>query len=279
MTGNPPAVERRRAALHRRSVVKKLLLTLLALLALVPGPALAQAPACRGLTITGHPEYPPIGYRDGDRIVGAGATLVERIAGELKVPVQSKYTGTWEEAQKAAREGKVDIIFGIYFNDERATYLDYVRPAFMIDPVVVMVAKGKEFPFRGREDLVGRKGVTNAGESYGSELDAFIAQKLTVARTNGTAQAFDDLLSGKADYLIVGLYPGLADAADHGVKNRVEPLKTQLMKADMFIAFSKKSPCLPLIKPFGAKINAMRNNGSLNTMLENAIKTWNSSQK
>ena len=259
--------------------MKKLLLSLLAVVALIPGSAFAQAPACSGLTITGHPEYPPIGYRDGERIVGAGATLVERIAGELKIPVQSKYTGTWEEAQKAARDSKVDIIFGIYFNDERATYLDYVRPAFMIDPVVVMVAKDKGFPFHGRQDLVGKKGVTNAGESYGSELDAFITQKLTVARTNGTEAAFKDLLSGKADYLIVGLYPGLADAAAHGVKNQIEPLKTQVMKADMFIAFSKKSPCLALTGAFGRKVGAMRANGMIDNMLQNAIKVWDSSRR
>jgi polar amino acid transport system substrate-binding protein len=264
--------------------VKRLLLHLVATLALVSGAlvsgsAFAQAPACRGLTITGHPEYPPIGYRNGDRIVGAGATLVERIAGELKIPVQSKYAGTWEEAQKAARDGKADIIFGIYFNDDRATYLDYVRPAFMIDPVVVIVAKGKAFPFSVREDLVGKQGVTNAGESYGSEFDGFMAQKLAVVRTNGTARAFKDLLSGRADYLIVGLYPGLADAADHGVKDRIEPLKTQLMKADMFIAFSKKSPCLSLIGAFGRKVNAMRANGTIDKILQASIKAWDSSQK
>ncbi len=254
-------------------------LALLAVVALIPGAAFAQAPACSGLTITGHPEYPPIGYKDGERILGVGATLVERIAGELKIPVQSRYTGSWEDAQKAAREGKVDIIFGIYFNDERATYLDYVRPAFMIDPVVVMVAKGKGFPFRGRQDLVGKKGVTNAGESYGSDFDAFIAQKLTVARSNGPEEALKDLISGKADYMIVGLYPGLADAAEHGVKNQIEPLKTQVMKADMFIAFSKKSPCLALIGAFGRKVGAMRANGTIDNMLQNAIKVWDASQK
>src|ERR1700730_9223208 len=207
--------------------MKKLpLLTLLAVVILLPGSAFAQAAPCSGLTITGHPEYPPIGYRDGERIVGAGATVVERIATELKIPVQSKYTGSWAEAQTAARDGKVDIIFGIYFNDERAAYLEYVRPAFLIDPVVVMVAKGKAFPFRGRQDLIGKKGVTNAGESYGSEFDSFIAQKLTVARSNGQDQAFKDLLSGKADQLVIGLYPGLAGAAKAGVKNQVEALKT-----------------------------------------------------
>ena len=124
------------APLQWRSPVKNLLLlTLFAVLTLSPGAGFAETAGCAGLTITGHPEYPPIGYKDGDRIVGAGATLVERIAGELKIPVQSKYTGSWAEAQNAAREGRVDIIFGIYFNDERAAYLDYVRPGFLVDAI------------------------------------------------------------------------------------------------------------------------------------------------
>jgi polar amino acid transport system substrate-binding protein len=253
--------------------------TLLAALIASPASAFAQAAACRSLTITGHPEYPPIGYKEGERIVGAGATLVERIAGELKIPVQSKYTGSWAEAQAAARDGKVDIIFGIYFNDERAAYLDYVRPAFLIDPVVVMVPKGKTFAFGGRQDLVGKKGVTNAGESYGSDFDGFMAQKLAVARSNGTGEAFKDLLSGKADYMIVGLYPGLAAAAQAGVKNQVEPLKTQLLKADMFIAFSNKSPCLSQVEAFGRKVDAMRRNGTIKTILQDATKKWDSTQR
>jgi polar amino acid transport system substrate-binding protein len=79
--------------------------------------------------------------------------------------------------------------------------------------------------------------------------------------------------------MIVGLYPGLADAADHRVKNQIEPLKTQLTKADMFIAFSKKSPCLAVIGAFGRKIGAMRANGVIGNMLQNAIKVWDASRK
>lgn len=256
-----------------------LLLTLLAVLAPIPDSASAQAPACGSLTITGHPDYPPIGYRDGERIVGTGATVVERIAADLKIPVASKYTGSWAEAQIAAREGKVDIIFGIYFNDERAAYLEYVQPAFLIDPVVVMVAKGKAFRFGGRQDLIGKKGVTNAGESYGSDFDGFMAQKLTVSRSNGQDQGFKDLLSGKVDYMIIGLYPGLGGAAKSGVKNQIEPLKPPLLKADMFIAFSKKSPCLAQVKAFGRKLSAMLTNGSIKAIMQDAIRTWDSAQR
>ena len=42
------------------------------------------------------------------------------------------------------------MIFGIYYNDERATYLDYVQPAFMFDPVVVFVTRTRSSPSPAR---------------------------------------------------------------------------------------------------------------------------------
>ncbi len=242
------------------------------LLSLASGGALAAE--CKQLTITGHPDYAPIAYRDGDRIVGAAPALVEQIAGKLDVPVVSKYTGSWAEAQAAARDGTADIIFGIYLNDERATYLDYVEPPFMLDPVVAMVATGKGFPFTGQDDLVGKKGVTNAGESYGAAFDAFIADHLTVSRTDGVDKAFEAVTSGAADYVIVGLYPGITAAAQFGMTGKLEPLDPALLTAEMFVAFSKKSPCLALMGPFSEAIAAMTADGTYATMLDDATATW-----
>lgn len=242
-------------------------------LVFVPGTAAAD---CTKLTITGHPEYPPIGWRDGGRIIGAGAAVVSKIASDLGLAVESKYSGSWADAQAAAQNGTVDVIFGIYFNEERATYLDYVRPAFMIDPVVVMVREGEALPFSKWDDLVGKKGVTNEGESYGSEFDKFMVERLTVSRAKGTEATFRELVDGKADYMIVGLYPGQAEAARLGIKDRVEALSPFLLSADMFIAVSKKSPCRRHLKAFGAKVAAMVKDGSVQTMLLNATSVWES---
>jgi len=237
------------------------------------------ADECTKLTITGHPQYPVIAYKDGDNIAGAAPMLVEAIAKDLKVPVESKFIGSWTDAQAATRDDKVDMIVGIYFNDERAAYLDYVQPAFIYDPVVVFMAKGKGFPFTGQDDLIGKKGVTNQGESYGTEFDAFVKEKLTVARADGIDDAFKELLAGNADYLIAGYYPGLAEAAKAGIKDQVEALNPALLSAEMFVAFSKKSPCRSLAAQFGEEITAMTTDGRFNTMLTDAIKAWDAAQQ
>ena len=106
---------------------------------------------CTKIVATGHPQYPAIAYKDGDNIAGAAPMLVEAIAKNLKIPLESKYMGTWADAQAAARDGKADMIFGIYYNDERATYLDYVQPAFMFDEVVDLRRQGQGISLQGRE--------------------------------------------------------------------------------------------------------------------------------
>jgi polar amino acid transport system substrate-binding protein len=251
--------------------------SLFAALALAGNAAFAED-TCTKITATGHPQYPAIAYKDGDTIAGAAPMLVEAIAKDLKVPLESKYMGTWEEAQAAARDGKADMIFGIYYNDERAKYLDYVQPAFMYDEVVVFVAKGKGFTYKDENDLIGKKGVTNQGESFGNDFDAFIKDKLTVARADGIDAALKELLAGSADYLIAGYYSGLAEAAKEGVKDQVEALSPAILEAEMFVAFSKKSPCRSLAPGFSQGITEMTTNGTFDTMLQDATSAWDEHQ-
>ena len=226
----------------------------LLLVALLLVPALASAdPTCANLVITGHPSYPPVAWGSGGKIVGAAPELVTPIAKSLGVAqVTSKDFGSWEKAQAAARSGEADVIFGIYRNDERTDYLEYVEPPFMVDPVSVVVRTGAPFPYAQWSDLKGKKGVTNVGESYGDRFDAFLGRELTVARAPGIEKVFATLLDGKADY-DVALYPGNNVARKLGITGKVEFLPRDVVSADMFVAFSKKSRCLGLLKDGFAK--------------------------
>jgi polar amino acid transport system substrate-binding protein len=241
--------------------------------------AAVAADDCAKSTATGHPQYPVIAFKQGDALVGAAPMLVETIAKKLDVPLESKFMGNWGDAQAAARDGTADMIFGIYYNDERAKYLDYVQPAFMYDDVAVFVAKGKGFPFKGQDDLIGKKGVTNQGESYGTEFDAFIKDKLTVARTDGIDDALKDLAAGKVDYVIAGYYPGDAEVARLGLDDKIEALEPALLSEEMFVAFSKKSPCAALASKFGDGITEMTTDGRFHQMQVDAISNWDAAQK
>jgi polar amino acid transport system substrate-binding protein len=72
------------------------------------------------LVITGHPSYQPVAWAAHGKIVGAAPDLVSGIAAKQGVKdVMSKDFGSWEGAQAAARDGKADVIFGIYKTNAR----------------------------------------------------------------------------------------------------------------------------------------------------------------
>jgi polar amino acid transport system substrate-binding protein len=278
MTALDPAVGRAHLrnpnpGTRTKTMNRSLCLSVLVALALSSAPALA-AETCTQIVSTGHPQYPAIAFKQGDRIVGAAPTLVETIAKDLGIPLSSKYEGTWAEAQEATREGKADMIVGVYYNDDRAQYLDYVRPAFIYDPVVVFVAKDRKFSFKDQQDLIGKKGATNKGESYGTAFDAFMKDKLTVTRTDGIDAAFEALLKGNVDYVIAGFYPGDAEAERSGIEDKVEALEPGLLSAEMFVAFSKKSPCAAMVSKFGEGVTKLTTDGSFHKMLTGARAEW-----
>lgn len=233
-------------------------------------PAQAQT-ACATLTITGHPSYPPVAWAAQGKIAGAAPELVSAIAARLGVKnVTSKDFGSWEGAQDAARKGEADVIFGIYKNDARAQYLDYIEPPFMTDPVSIVVRRGADFAYAEWSDLKGRKGVTNAGESYGDKFDAYMKSDLTVARAAGVDKAFAALIGGQADYMIIGLYPGRVEAKRLKLADKIAFVRKELVSADMYVAFSKQSKCAGVKAAFGAEIRRAVDGGAVRKLLEAA---------
>ena len=133
-------------------------------LSIFHGSAAAES-SCPSPVITGHPSYPPVAWGSGGGIVGAVPRMVADISRTLGVKkVISRDFGTWDKAQAAAKDGRADIIFGIYKSDERMKGIDFVEPALIMDPISVVMRRGDRFAYAKWDDQKGRKGVTNSGE-------------------------------------------------------------------------------------------------------------------
>ena len=234
------------------------------------------SPVCEALIITGHPAYPPVAWGADGKIIGSSAELVTAIAQQLQVKkITSIDFGSWQKAQDAIKEGKADIIFGIYKDSTRVAYMNYIDPPYMQDPVAIVIRNGDVLKYAEWGDLKGKKGVTNVGESYGSEFDAYIAQNLTVARANGVDKAFEALLSKQADYLIIGRYPGKLEAKKLNILAKVDFLPKNLVYGDMYVAFSKKSKCYASLQAgFADGLTKANSSGIIEGLLDQANKQF-----
>jgi polar amino acid transport system substrate-binding protein len=219
------------------------------------------------LTASGHPDYSPVMWREGEYMAGVGTEVLKLACEGLDINVESEYQGSWRQVLDKAAAGQIDAIVGMYMTDERQKDFAFSLP-YMKDPVVVFVAKDKAFPFKKYNDLAGKRGTSTVGDSFGSEFDKFIAQKLTVTRALTAEENFNRLLSGEADYFICAMYSGLLEAQKMDISDKIEYLPTKATAENLYIALSKKSRHLKLLPQINKKIEALVKEGTVDKLID-----------
>jgi len=248
----------------------KLFLFIVALLSLIS----AIANSKEIVLASGHSEYPPFMWKEGENIIGVGAELTSSIFEEINIKVDCKYIGPWKRVQHEARNGRLDLILGIYKNEDRIKYLTYPEESYTSDPVVIFVKKGKSFFFSGWEDLIGKKGGAIIGDSFGQDFDSFAKKNLNVYRMVKIQNGLWMLNLSRLEYMIYGLYPGRIRAIEIGLKNKIEYLPIPLIESNAYQAFSKKSKFIKYLPYFNQRIAELKADGTVLKLIEKYMSRW-----
>jgi len=196
--------------------------------------------ATETFVVSGNPKAPPIMWEQYKKLTGVGPDIAKSILTELKLDYDIRLEGNWQQVQDKCKSGAVDMIVAAYKNDDRETYMDYSMP-YLPQPTVIVVPKGKEFPFGRWESLIGKKGVSNIGESYGQEFDTFAKEKLDI-KFIVFDRALQLLNRGEVDYLIVDLYTALIYARLLQGEDSITILDPPITTQSFHITISKESP-------------------------------------
>lgn len=220
----------------------------------------------RPLIASGHPDWPPVMYRENSHIDGVGPALAKMIFDDLGIPSEFNYAGPWDEVQAKAKSGEVDVLVAAYKTKARQEYMDYSE-AYVTDPLALYVKKGREFPFAKYADLIGKTGVGTVGDSYGQEFDDYIHAKLKFIRVDNDKEAFDLVASGQADYFVYSLY---AAHEELKVQNRLEEfsaLKHFVAEEPFYLTISKKSPYLKYLPEINRLMEKYKADGTVDRLL------------
>lgn len=215
---------------------------------------------------SGHPEWPPIMYREGNLINGAGAELVKQIAADLGLEIKTKYAGNWDEVQAKVKNGEVDLLVAAYKTSEREAYM-YYSIAYTIDPLALYIKNGTDFNYSGWSDLIGKRGVLTVGDSYGQTFDEYIKNKLTTVRVNTVAEAFSMVTAGQVNYFLYALYSGEKFLSENGLAEEIEIFPKYVATEDFYIAVSKKSSLAKHLPAINDKLDQYKRNGTIDTLI------------
>lgn len=229
---------------------------------LVSGVFVTLGHAGEKLIISGHPQYPPLMWNDGGRLRGVGFKLAQTVFDELKIPYEIKLVGPWNRVQMLASQGKVDVIVALYKNDLREKYLDFSIPYFP-DPTAILVKKGCSFPYRDWNSLIGKKGVTLYGESYGDEFDRFIQNDLSVDLVYDASTMLHRLKHRQQDYALFGYFASLPLPDLQKESGEIEILAPNILQQDIYMGISKKSKFQNLLPKVNKIIERLLSEGKI----------------
>jgi len=160
-----------------------------------------QIEKCK-LTILGNDKKPPKIYLDNGVPKGILIDMMEWIGREMNC--QFSYTLVpWKRAYYWGALGKGALI-GFSKTEEREKIFDYSNVMYY-NEMILVVLKGKEFPFKTIDDLKGKKLGVVLGASFGQEFESALKKGIftTVPNTEPQARLLQ-LLKGRVDAVLIG---------------------------------------------------------------------------
>jgi polar amino acid transport system substrate-binding protein len=203
-------------------------LTLLALLLLCILPA--SAPAAEMdvasqpvIVVGGDRDYPPYEFLDKDgQPAGYNVDLTRAIADVMGMKVEFRFGG-WSEMRNALLNGSVGVLQGISYSEDRTRTLSFSPPHTIINHTIFA---RKDTPpvssieeLRGKQIIVFRDGIMH---DYLTSLG--FAGNLVMTET--PAAALRLLASGKHDYAVLAMLPGMYIIREHKLSNLVPVAKS-----------------------------------------------------
>ena len=222
--------------------------------------------------VSGNPNAPPVVWSENNILTGFAPDLASSIFNLLDIPYNIEEAGNWQDVQNKTRAGKIDMILSAYVNKEREEYLLFSEP-YLSQPVVAIVKKGNEFKLSDGNALIGKKGVSNVGESYGEEFDQFLKANLDIAYYQ-FERAIQMLMLDEADYIIADLYTALIYTALLQGDNSISILDPPLTVQSFHFAMQKNSTISAYLPDINSKIKDKIKNGEIKNLFFKHFDSW-----
>lgn len=200
MKGSLASVSRLRRLLLRAHVL------CMAMLLAATFAAAAAAAGERAIIVGADRDYPPYEFLDKDgNPAGYNVELTRAIADVMGMTVEFRFGG-WSDMRAGLAAGTIDILQGISSSPERSRNIDFSPPHTIVHHAIF--ARRGTGPVSSLEGLRGREVIVfRGGIMHDTLLSMGFGPNLVL--TDTPADALRLLASGKHDYAVVAMLPGM----------------------------------------------------------------------
>jgi len=204
-----PGRGRSGSAPRSRNLIQLAALLAATLLTIPFSPAKAAqggTPPLQTVMVGGDRDYPPYEFIDqSGNPAGYNVELTRAVAEVMGMKVEFRL-GSWSEMRGALQTGKVAVLQGMSYSEERSREVDFSLPHTIVNHAVF--ARRDSPPVNSLAELKGRTvAVHRSGIMHDYLVQQGLGRQLTL--TDTPADALRQLASGKTDYAVVAIVPGM----------------------------------------------------------------------
>ncbi len=196
------------------------------------------------LRATGFLDYPPFGYIPNrfypDSYESIFKQILDQYGKEANFLIDYSVNSPYETLVRKVRGGEIDIILGIYHDTEMYDGLDYVFPALINNPIVVVMPPNRINEVKTTDDLKKMKGAIGSGEHLSDFVVKELA-KLDVVKIDSPYELYKKLYLREVDYVLASEYNARVVLAEMGLRNQLSFSKQPLWNIPIFLGVSKVS--------------------------------------
>ena len=148
------------------------------------------------------------------------------------------YKDTVTEFERGHTESP-NALFGVYYEEVPYSKNQFIYPAFFVNNVHIIYSSKNKLNVTNKSELKNYKGV-HASTDKVSKTVAQEFNALGIKEVESFPKAFEELLTGQADYLVAGYYTSLIELYKLGIKDYVIYSKNPVWKMPMFIKVDPK---------------------------------------
>ncbi|MBO5037895.1 MAG: hypothetical protein J6C85_00350 [Alphaproteobacteria bacterium] len=169
--------------------------------------------------------------------------VFEELTDKEHIAFHYSYPNDFQKKVENFERGKSQEYINAYCNAyyEHLPYSknEYIYPAFFENKIYVITSIQNKLELTTKESLKKYRGI----RSKTDQISSFVAKdfsNLKIKEVDNYAKAYEELLTGKADYLVASYYPSLIEAYKLGIRNYIIYSANSVWKMPMFIRIHPK---------------------------------------
>lgn len=170
------------------------------------------------IIVGGDRDYPPYEFLDSSgKPTGYNVELTRAIAEVMGLQVEFRLGG-WSEQLRDLKEGRIDLLQGVSWSEQRASQIDFTPPHTVVNHAIF--ARRESPPVSSLAELQGKK-VTLHRDGIMHEQLLRLGYGPDLVPTPTPADALRLLASGQCDYAVVAIVPGMYIIREYKLTNLV----------------------------------------------------------